>query len=177
MSKSKLAKVLISLNFSQANNANLISRGLTVFTNMGAASGLFTSPPVPLTTLKQDLDDLTTLTAAAMEGGKKDKAQRDKARKSLEHDLSMLAAYVLKIADGDPAVVTQSGFVPAPPRKHSAPQPVGQPTIASIGQGNSGQLLVSVKPVPKANGYDVRRVPLANGVPARRLDDGYCHGR
>jgi hypothetical protein len=166
MSKSKLAKVLISLNFSQTKNADLISRGLTVCSSMGAAPGLFTSPPVPLTTLKQDLDDLTTFTAAAMEGGKKDKAQRDKARKSLEQNLSLLAAYVLKVADGDPAVVTESGFVPAPPRKHSAPQPVDQSTITSIEQGNSGQLLVSVKPVPKANGYDVRLVPLVNGVPA-----------
>jgi hypothetical protein len=74
---------------------------------MGVASGLFPSPPVPLTTLKQDVDDLTTFNAAAMEGGKKDKAQRDKARKSLERNLSLLAAYVLKVADGDPAVVTE----------------------------------------------------------------------
>jgi hypothetical protein len=166
MSKSKLAKVLISLNFNQAKVQDLISRGHTVFTNMGAASGLFASPPVPLTTLKQDLDDLTTFTAAAIDGGKKDKVQRDKARKALEQNLSLLAAYVLKVADDDPAIVTTSGFVPAPPRKHSAPQPVAQPTIASIDQGNSGQLLVSVTPVPKASGYDVRHVPLANGVPA-----------
>src|SRR5215831_995986 len=128
MSKAKLAKVLISLNFSRAKNADLISRGHTVFTNMGAAPGLFASPPVSLPALKQDLDDLTTFTAAAMDGGKKDKAQRDQARKAVEHDLSMLAAYVLKVADGDPAVVTESGFVPAALRKHSAPQPVGQPT-------------------------------------------------
>jgi hypothetical protein len=166
VSKSKIAKLLISLNFKMAKTPDLISRGHTVFTNIGAAPGLFASPPVPLTTLKQDLDDLTTFAAAALDGGKKDIAQRDKARKALEHDLSILAAYVLKMADGDPAIVTASGFVLAPPRKHSAPQPVAQPTIASIEQGNSGQLVISIKPVPKAHGYDVRRAPLANGVPA-----------
>jgi hypothetical protein len=166
VSKSKIAKVLISLNFSRAKAHGLISRGHTVYTNMGAASGLFASPPVSLQTLKQDIDDLTESAAAAVEGGKKDKAQRDKARKALEYDLSILSAYVLKVADGDPAVVTASGFVPMPPRKRSAPQPVEQPTVDSIDQGNSGQLLISVTPVAKAHGYDVRYAPMANGVPA-----------
>ena len=166
MPKSKTAKLLISLRFSDTKVPDLISRGHTVYTSIGAAPGLFTSPPVPLTTLKQDLDDLTTFAAAALDGGKKDKAQRDKARKALELNLSLLAAYVLKVADDDPTIVTASGFVPAPAPKHSAPQPVAQPTVASVDQGHSGQLLISVTPVPKAHGYDVRHAPLANGVPA-----------
>jgi hypothetical protein len=166
VSKSKIAKVLISLNFSRVKAPDLISRGHTVYTNMAAAPELFTSPPVPLMTLKQDLDDLTVSAAAAVDGSKKDKAQRDTARKALEYDLSMLAAYALKVADGDPAIVTTSGFVPVPPRTRSAPQPLDQPTISSIDQGNSGQLQISVTPVAKAHGYDVRYAPLANGVPA-----------
>src|SRR5262249_15583559 len=52
------------------------------------------------------------------------------------------------------------------PRKHSPPQPIAQPRVVSIEQGNSGQLLVSVTPIPKAHGYDVRHAPLANGLPA-----------
>ena len=166
MSKSKIARVLISLNFSRTKVQDLLSRGHTVYTNMGASPGLFTSPPVPLTTLKQELDDLTESAAAALDGGKKDKAQRDKARQALEQNLSLLAAYVLKVADGDPAIVTTSGFVPAPARKRSAPQPLDQPTVDSIDQGNSGQLLISVTPVAKAHGYDVRYAPMANGGPA-----------
>jgi hypothetical protein len=38
--------------------------------------------------------------------------------------------------------------------------------VVSIDQGNSGQLIVAVTPIPKAHAYDVRRVPLVNGVPA-----------
>ena len=166
MSKSKIAKLLISLNFSHAKVPDLLSRGLTVFTNIGAAPGLFTSPPVPLPTLKQELDNLTAFAAAAVDGGRKDIAQRDKARQVLEQDLSLLAAYVLKVADGDPAIVTTAGFVPAAPHKHSSPQPLIQPTVDSIAQGNSGQLLISVTPIAKAHGYDVRHVALVNGVPA-----------
>jgi hypothetical protein len=166
MSESKTAKLWISLNFSQTKVPDLISRGHTVCTSIAAAPGLFTSPPVPLTALEQELDDLTAFAAAASDGSRKHKAQRDKVRKSLEHDLSLLAAYVLKVADGDPAIVTASGFVPAPPRKHSPPQPIAQPRVVSIEQGNSGQLLVSLTPVPKAHGYDLRHAPLANGLPA-----------
>ena len=86
MAKAKLAKLLIQLNLSLAKPADLVSRGHTVFTNMDAASGLFPSPPVSLTTLKQDVDDLTTSSAAAVEGGKKEKAQREKARKAVEKE-------------------------------------------------------------------------------------------
>jgi hypothetical protein len=87
---------LISLNFSQTKVPDLISRGHTVFTDIGAAEGLFTSPPMPLTTLKQDLDELAAFSAAALNGSKKDIAQRNKARQAVEDDLSLLAPTSLK---------------------------------------------------------------------------------
>ena len=82
MSKSKIAKILISLKFSRAKAHDLISRGHTVYTNMGAAPGLFTSPPVPLTTLKQDIDDLNESTAAAVDGVTRHDVKRHVRRSS-----------------------------------------------------------------------------------------------
>jgi len=164
MSNSNVTKLRISLNFSNLKVQDLIPWGCTVFTSISAAPDLFTSPPVPLSTLKQDLDNLTASVAAALDGGRKDIARRNTDRLRLEHDLSFLAAYALKQADGDPAVVTAAGFVPAPPRTHSAPQPLAQPTVASIEQGYSGQLLVSVTPV-KAHCYYLSYAPFISGVP------------
>lgn len=165
MSKSNIQKLTISHNFSRARVGDLLGRGLTVFTNMGAAAAIFTAPPVPLPTLKQDLDNLTTSSAAATEGGKKDIAQRNNDRYALEQDLLLLGAYAIKVANGDPAVLASSGFVPAPLRKRPEPQPLAQPSVASIDQGISGQLLVAVTPVAKAKGYDVRYAALVNGIP------------
>jgi hypothetical protein len=165
MSKSNIPKLTISHKFIRAKVGDLLERGLTVFTNMGAAAAKFTAPPVPLPTLKQDLDNLTTSSAAAKEGGKKDILQRNNDRHALEQDLLLLGAYAIKVADGDPAVLASSGFVPAPPRKRPEPQPLAQPSVASIDQGNSGQLLVAVTPVAKAKGYDVRYAALVNGIP------------
>jgi hypothetical protein len=39
-----------------------------------------------------------------------------------EQDLTLLGAYIVKVANGDPAIITASGFTPALPRVHTAPQ-------------------------------------------------------
>jgi hypothetical protein len=103
-----------------------------------------------LTTLKQDLDNLTTSSAAANDGSKKDIAQRDKDRQVVEQDLDLLSAWVLKIANGDPAIITSSGFMLASPRAKSSPEPLPQPVVDSVTQGVSRQLLAEISAVRKA---------------------------
>jgi hypothetical protein len=165
MSKSKIPKLTISHKFGGAKVEDLLGRALTVYTNMGTAAATFTAPPVPLPTLKQDLDSLTVSAAAAKEGGKKDILQRDKDRHVLEQDLLLLGAYAIKVANGDPAILAASGFMAAPPRQRRAPQQLSQPSVVSIDQGNSGQLLVEVSPIADAYSYEVRSSPLVNGIP------------
>lgn len=165
MAKKTTPKLKIVHNFPKTKVADLLSQGHTIFTDMGIATDKFSTPPVPLTTLKQDLDNLTASAAAANDGSKKDIAQRNKDRHALEQDLTLLGAYVLKTANNDPTILAASGFVAAPPRVRKPPQPLAQPTIASIDQGLTGQLLASVTPVAKAHSYDVRASVLVNGLP------------
>src|SRR5262249_6218754 len=89
-------KLNIRRNFRRAKLDDLQARAHTVFTNMGASVGVFTTPPIPLATLKQDSDNLATSHAAAKEGGPKEIAQREKDRLTLEHDLDLLGSYALK---------------------------------------------------------------------------------
>jgi hypothetical protein len=139
---------------------------------MSAAAATFTNPPVPLATLKQDIDNLTISAAAsASDGGKKNVAQRNKDRQALEEDLTLLGAYALKVANGDPAILILSGFKAAPQRSRPVVQPLAQPTIASIEQGNSGQLNVSISPVDKARSYYLDYSALVNGLPGNWITE------
>jgi len=165
MASSKTPKLTIAHGFSRTKVPDLLTTATTVFTNMNAASATLTAPPVPLPTLQQGIAALTASSAAATDGGKKAIDQRNKDRHTLEQDLTLLGAYVVKVANGDPSVVTAAGFTPARPRAKSAPKPLAQPSISSIAQGVSGQLLVSVTAVSGAHSYDVHYAVLTNGTP------------
>jgi hypothetical protein len=158
-------KLNIRRNFRRAKLDDLVSRAHTVFTDMGANASVFTTPPIPLATLKQDSDNLAASNAAAKEGGPKEIAQREKDRLTLEHDLDLLGSYALKVANGDPAVMTSSGFIPLPPRVRSEPQPLPTPGAPEIEQGVTGQFNVSVSPIKGAHNYEVHWAPVINGLP------------
>jgi hypothetical protein len=155
----------IRRNFRRAKLDDILSRAHTVFTDMGVNVGVFTTPPIPLTTLKQDSDNLATSSAAAKEGGPKEIAQREKDRLTLEHDLDLLGSYALKVANGDPAILASSGFIPLPPRVRSEPQPLLTPGAPEIEQGVTGQFYVSVSPIKGARNYEVHFAPVVNGLP------------
>ncbi|HEY2382932.1 MAG TPA: fibronectin type III domain-containing protein [Terriglobia bacterium] len=162
---SDIPKLTIAHRFSRTKDADVLSRGYTVFTDMGVEVNVFTTPSLPLAILKQDLDNLTVSAAAANDGAKKDIAQRKKDRRVVEQDLELLSAYVLKIAEGDPAIVASSGFVLAPPRAKSVPQPLPQPVVNSVDQGVTGQLLIEISSVAEAHCYFLRSAALINGLP------------
>jgi hypothetical protein len=158
-------KLNIRRGFRRAKLDDLQSRAHTVFTNMGANVNVFTMPPIPLPMLKQDSGNLAASNAAANEGGPKEIAQREKDRLTLEHDLDLLGSYALKVADGDLAVLTSSGFIPLPPRVRSEPQPLPTPGAPEIEQGVTGQFNVSVPPIKGAHAYEVHWAPVINGLP------------
>jgi Fibronectin type III domain len=163
--KTKIPKLTISHNFSSTKVPDLLTQAQKVFTNVTAASATFSNSPVPLPQIQADITALTGSSAAAKDGSKKDIALRNKDRHTLEQDMTLLGAYIVKIANGDPAIITASGFTPAPPRVHTAPQPLAQPSTPSVKQGNSGQALVQLKPIAKAKSYEIQVAPMANGVP------------
>jgi Fibronectin type III domain len=158
-------KLNISRNFRRAKSDDLQSRALNVFTGMGVYVNIFTTPPIPLPKLKQDSDSLAASIAAAKVGGPKEIAQRNKDRLTLENDLELLGSYALSVANGDPAVLASSGFIPMPPRIQSEPQPLPTPGAPEIEQGVTGQFNVFVTPVKGAHNYEVHFAPVVNGLP------------
>jgi hypothetical protein len=163
--KTKIPKLAISHNFSRTKVPDLLTQAQKVMTNINAASTTFLTLPVTMAQIQADITALTASSAAAADGSKKDIAQRKKDTHTLDQDLTLLGAYVVKVANGDAAIIAASGFTAAPPRVHTAPQPLAQPAIDSVTQGLSGQALVQLTAIPKAKSYEIQSAPMANGVP------------
>jgi fibronectin type III domain protein len=163
--KTKIPKLTITHNFSRTKVPALLTQAQKVMTNINGAPATFPNPPVPMTQIQADITALTASSAAATDGSKKDIAQRNKDHHTLEQDMTLTGAYVVKIANGDAAIIAASGFTAAPPRVHTTPQPLPQPATPSVTQGNSGQALVQMTPIPKAKSYEIQAAPMANGVP------------
>jgi Fibronectin type III domain len=77
--------------------------------------------------------------------------------------LKALGRYVELASKDDEATFISSGFVPKATARASAAQPLPQPTIAKIEQGNSGQLSVSATPVHQKALFEMRYAPAVPG--------------
>jgi Fibronectin type III domain len=80
--------------------------------------------------------------------------------------LRLLGHYVEVACKGDTKTFVSSGFVAAPTHQRIPAQPVSIPSIVRVDQGNTGQLLVMIQPVPKARSYELRyaAVPVAGAA-------------
>jgi hypothetical protein len=165
MAKKKTPKLAISHNFSRTKVPDLLTKAQKIMTNITAAAATFPNPPVTMAQIQTEITALTASSAAATDGSKKDIALRNKDHHTLEQDLTLLGAYIVKIANGDPAIIAVSGFTAAPPRVHTVPQPLAKPVVDSVTQGNSGQALVQLTPISKAKSYEIQSAPMVNGVP------------
>ena len=76
--------------------------------------------------------------------------------------LRALSHYVELAANDDMATFLSSGFSPLAVAR-VPPQPLGPASIRRIDQGNTGQLLVKIVPVPKSWSYEVRYAALGTG--------------
>jgi hypothetical protein len=160
MSTIKMLKPLE--NFSGLSDADLVSRGTVVQTNMTGNSH-FVNPPVDLAALKTALDTLTALIAQALEGTKKVIAQKHKQREVVIKMLRLLARYVEVTSNGDMAIFQTSGFQPASTTK-TAPAPLTE-TIRKIAHGpNSGQVKIWVRALRGAASHEVRYAPVVNNA-------------
>ena len=82
--------------------------------------------------------------------------------------LRLLGHYVEASCKNDMTTFLSSGFAVAAPVPKTPPQPVAVPSIASVDQGSTGQLKVTVKPVKKAKSYEIRyaAAPAAGAAPS-----------
>jgi hypothetical protein len=121
----------------------------------------YPNPPVDMPGFKTAIDAFSTAIAAALDGGKNAMAARDKARADVTVMFRLLGHYVEVACKDDMNTFVSSGFVAVTPRQKPTARPVAVPSITAVDQGNTGQLVVTIKPVAKARSYDIHYAPAA----------------
>lgn len=150
--------------FSSALDAEVVSRGTVVQTNMTGNSN-FPNPPVDLALLKTALEYLVALMAASLDGSKKVIAEKNEQRETVIGMLRMLGRYVEVTSKNDLAIFQTSGFEAASNTKVQAP-PLSE-NFRKIERGaNSGQVVVWLKAFSQAYSYEIRYAALSHdGLP------------
>jgi len=124
----------------------------------------YPTPPVTSAALTTARNNFSTAVAAANLGGPAQTADKNNKREILVGLLRELAGYVQDHHGNDLAVLLGSGFFAVSTNR--APAPLPAPSIKKIRYGISGQLLVSITPVPNAKCYELRYALLApDGTP------------
>ena len=133
-----------------------------VYAGMTAHAADFpTPPPVTMAELKTATTDFTTAVAAQDMGGKAATIAKNVKRDVLIGMLRQLAAFVQLNCDNDLQKLTSSGFEAVV--HTNAQSALTQPVIINVENGNSGQLLVRIKPVPHAKTLEARLAPIGAG--------------
>ena len=156
--KPKLNIIKPQLGFVALTDADLVARATAVQDGLNS-NAAYPSPPVDMPGLKAAIDALNAAIAAALDGGKSTTIEKDKRRADVIIMLRLLGHYVEATCKNDLNTFTSSGFVAASTTR-TPPQPVTQPLIVSVDQGNTGQLIVTIKRVAKARSYDLRYAPV-----------------
>ena len=164
MAKTKLNIVKAVLGFLGVSDADLVSRLNAVHDGM-LNNPAYPTPPIDMPGFKAAIDAHTAAVAGALDGGTAAIVTRNKRRGDVIIMLHQLAHYVEVACKGDLNAFVSSGFV-AVSTTRAPEQPVGQPEIASIEQGTSGQLFMTIKPVAKARHYELESgaVPAGGGA-------------
>ena len=151
----KIPKLIkAAINFTKSLPEQVLSQGQALLKGLTGNSN-FTNLPVDLTVFKADLDVYGVSIADAKDGDKKAIALRDKQGEVVIRTIKQLATYVELNCKDDMHVFLSSGFQPRSSTRTSA-QPLDQPTILNIGQGPTGQMLISIQPVRNAKSYELR---------------------
>jgi hypothetical protein len=161
LNKNNLIKPLEG--YTAMSDDDVVSRGTAVVTGLTGNSH-FLILPVDLATLKANVESFHAFIVEAQDGSRKVIAQRNKQREAVIKMLRLLARYVEVTSDGDMAVFTSSGFVPASTTK-LPPSPLPLPVIRSVTHGVlSGELVVQVEAIRKAVNYEIRYGTVINGA-------------
>jgi len=150
-----------ALGLSKVSDADLVSRSNAIWTGM-TGNPAYPSPPVDLASFRSAIDSYAASIVAALDGSRKARVERDKQREALLSMLQLLARYVEIHCSGDIVTFLSSGFE-AVSRTRTSPQPLPPARILRVEQGNTGQLLLAIQPLPRARSYEVRYAPLGSG--------------
>ena len=141
-----------------------LARLNAVYTGSNANSA-YPNPPIDMNTFKADIDSYSGLITVSLDGSKKAISEKKKKREALMKSLRLLGRYVEIMCKDDMPTFLSSGFEAASTTR-TAPQPLPPASILKVDHGNNGELLVTLKSLPRARSYDVRYAPVpAGGTP------------
>ena len=167
----RMPQLRVQLGFTNATDQSLLDTTEAVLTNLygnpaydnsGATPALI--PPATGAALTAARDAFLLAIGAQAQGGTAATADKANKRDTLVALLRQLAAYVQKNCGNNLATLLSSGFDAVSTNRASVP--LEKPLIREILNGNSGQLILRVKPVKNARAYEVRYAALgAGGAP------------
>jgi len=145
MTAKVLVKKLKALKtFAKMSAANLITFLYAIIASM-TANPAFLTPPVTITSLKDETDKLVTLAAAAADGGTKAIGEKNKQQSLVIKMLEQIAHYVEANSNDDLVTFQSSGFTPAPTSRPPVQQP-SVPAFKNVNQGNTGEMVIQMQP-------------------------------
>jgi hypothetical protein len=154
------------LGYDKVSDEAFLARLNAVFTGTNG-NAAFPTPPIDMNVFKTDIDGFSALMVQALDGSKKAISEKKLKRQALATSLRLLGRYVEIMSKDNMTTFLTSGFEAASTTRTPAPQ-LPPASILRVDPGNSGELLVVLKPLPRARSYDVRYapVPAGGGTPA-----------
>ena len=124
----------------------------------------YVNPSIEEAVFQTAIDKFAVSIVAAKDGGKKAIAEKQKQREIVTRMLRQLGHFVEANCKDDMSIFLSSGYQPVSTTRTK--QPVTQPHILGVDNGNAGELIVRVKSILNAHSFEVRYVPLgAGGTP------------
>ena len=149
-----LMKVRISLAFQQYGDQELGPLAAGVIKGLTDNQWLKTLP-IDLAVAQKALDEYNAALAANIDGGLTATATKNNKRAVLVDVLEKLAYYVQSHSNNDREILSSSGFPVLAPR-NTAPSLPAKPSILSVENGNTTQLVVKTGRVRGALLYELR---------------------
>ncbi len=164
-------KVRISLGFQRYTDQQLATLAAAIIKGM-TGNRAFPNPPVDFTAAQTALDDFNAALAATINGGRAATATKNNKRDVLTGLLEKLGHYVQTHSNNDRETLLSSGFISLAPRNGTSVP--AKPTIASVHNGNTTELVVKAVRVRNAKFYELRSAPLDDkGTPGEWQQNGF----
>lgn len=148
-----MPKLRVLLNFVTAADATLSGLAVGVLEKMYPNTN-FPAPPVTQVAFEAATTNFTNAIAAAKKGGPEQTAIKKNCRATLIDQLQRLALYVMEKHENDLATLLSSGFHAVSTKRTS--DPLEQPTVRRIVNGNSGELILRCNVIRNARCYEGR---------------------
>ena len=158
---SKITQITPILGYSKVSDEVFLGRLNAVYTGTNG-NAAYPNPPIDLAAFKTDIDSYSALITVSLDGSKKAISEKKNKRQTLQKSFRLLGRYVEIMCKNDMPTFLSSGFEAAATTRLPA-QPLPPASILKVDQGNSGELQVTMKSLPRARSYDVRYAPVPAG--------------